>query len=479
MLPIMSNLIIDNQYKPGEAVGDLATSWTVSGDGLTYTFRMRSGVRYTDNTPLTSADVVWNFTQGWKPIKPGISNTQSVWSAVSDIKPVDPTTIQITLKQVSAAFLGLLSQTSLHIYPRHVIGDTRDFTSFAKNPIGSGAYYRSDFKPAVSWHMRANPAYYGKDSAGRQLPYLDGIDSFIILDNAAVNAAVRAGRIDVVDVFTGTPVRTDKAVLERELKYEFFLGSGTRFDLMLRNRPPWNNKVVRQALSMGIDRKLIVDTVELGLGTHLASPMTSPIQGGYWGLPADEMAKLPGFQQPHDADFQAAVKALRDNGVKEGTAFGYTVFIFFQRTGEVDVVATQLQKLGFKVALDIHTSGPAIIERVSRGDFDAFRSTAAITFDDPSQSITPFIGSGQGRNYGPWSFPKIDQLLAEQDKTLDVNKRRELLFEAQRLIIDEAAVIPVSYGASLMGWPPYVKNHPRWAFSFGPQWKYDQVWLDR
>ncbi len=479
MMPILSSLVIENQYKAGEVIGDLATSWTVSGDGKTYTFSMRQGVRFSDNRPLTADDVVWNFTQGWKPVKPAISNTQSVWTFVTDIKAVDPATVQITLKQASASFLGAVSQTSTLIYPRHVLGDNRDFTEYAKNPIGSGAFYRSDFRPGVSWHIRANPAYYGTDAAGNRLPYLEGIDNFIISDNAAGLAAIRTGRVDLATVFDSPAVRNDIDTLKREVRYEFFQGVGNRFDLMLRLRPPFDNKRVRQAISMGIDRKLILDAVERGIGEWKASPMIPPSLGGVWGLPASEMEKFPGFREPHAADFQEAVRILRQEGVREGTPFTYTVFIFFQRTGEVDVVVTELQRLGFKVNVDIHTSGPAIIDRVSRGDFDAFRSTAAVSFDDPSTAITPFVASRQGRNYGPYSNPRLDQLLNEQDATLDFNKRRELMFELQKIIIDDAAVIPIDYGASFFGWPGYVKNHPRWVFGFSPAWKYDQVWLDR
>jgi len=480
MMPLMSSFVVENPYKPGEVTGDIATTWTVTQDGKLYTFKMRQDARFTDNKLITADDIAWNFTQGWKPPAANIGNTRSVWRFVTEIKAVDPATVQITLSQPSASFLNSLGQSSVLVYPRHVLGDSRDFSQFKKGPIGSGAYYRSDYKPAQSWHIRRNPAYYGRDAAGNQLPYLDGIDYAILPDFTAAQAAIRVGKIDLVTIFDASAVgAANRDAVARERNLQVFTGPGTRFDLLFRNKPPWNNKRIRQAISTGIDRKLLLDAVESSRGTILASPMVPPSQGGIWGLPESEMSRLPGFRQPHDAAFQEAIRILRAEGVREGTPLDYLVFVFFARGGETDAVVTELKRLGFNVKVTISQTGPEIIEKLSKGDYDINRQAAAVSFDDPTLSITPFLATGQNRNFGNWSFPKLDQLLEEQDRTLDFNKRREIIADLQRVILDELPLIPVIYGESWFGWPSYVKNHPKWVFAFGTQWRYDQVWLDR
>jgi peptide/nickel transport system substrate-binding protein len=203
------------------------------------------------------------------------------------------------------------------------------------------------------------------------------------------------------------------------------------------------------------------------------------VQGGVWGLPPDEMARLPGFRQPHDADFQAGVNALRAAGVAQGTPFQYIVFQVFVQSGETDILLTQLKNMGFDARPVVFSSGPEIIARVSSGNFDGWRQTPAVNFDDPSQSIAPFIGTGAARNYGGFSIPGLDALLDEQDRTLDFNQRRELIYRIQRLIIEDASTIPVHYGESVTGWPTYVKNQPPWVLIFGSQWRMEQTWLDR
>lgn len=402
-----------------------------------------------------------------------------MWRLVTDIKAVDASTVQVTLKQASASFLTGLGQASVLMYPQHVLGDKRDFTEFNKKPVGSGPYIRTEAIAGSSWKIRRNDGYYRSDAAGNKLPYLDGIDYTPIPDFTQTAAALRTGRVDMATAFDARIIVDIQDELKSGLKYDFFSGPGTRFDIALRNKAPFDNKKVRQAISMGIDRKLILDTVEKSRGIWQAPPLVAPEQGGVWGLPRTEMEKYPGFRQPHTADLNQAIATLRAEGVKEGTPFNYIVFQTFVQSGETDVVLTELKKLGFNPTPVIFSSGPEIIARVSSGNFDGWRQAAAVNFDDPSQSITPFMATGAGRNYTNFSIPDLDRLLDEQDRTLDFAKRRDLMWQIQRAILDDASTIPIHYGETLFGWPPYVKNHPKWVFIFGPQWRYDTVWLDR
>jgi ABC-type transport system substrate-binding protein len=365
------------------------------------------------------------------------------------------------------------------MYPQHILGDKRDFTEFVKKPVGSGPFIRTEATPGSAWKVRRYDGYHGKDARGQALPYLDGIDYTPIVDFSQTAAALRTGRIDLATAFDARIVVDILDELKGSLKYEFFSGPGVRFDIALRNKAPFDNKRVRQAISMGIDRKLILDSVEKGRGIWQPPPLVAPEQGGVWGLPRTELEKLPGFRQPHTADFNEAVRILRAEGVREGTPFNYIVFQTFVQSGETDVVLTELKKLGFNPTPVIFSSGPEIIARVSSGNFDGWRQAAAVNFDDPSQSITPFMATGAGRNYTNFSIPDLDRLLDEQDRTLDFAKRRDLMWQLQRAILDDASTIPIHYGETLFGWPPYVKNHPKWVFSFGPQWRYDTVWLDK
>ena len=135
--------------------------------------------------------------------------------------------------------------------------------------------------------------------------------------------------------------------------------------------------------------------------------------------------------------------------------------------------------MGFKTKLDLVSSADQV-PRFLRGDFDFAVRAQAISFDDPSDYPTLWVLTGGAQNYGKWSNPELDALFSEQDRTLDLSRRKELLIRFQEIILRDKFIIPAFYSFGFMGHMPWVKNYPpKLPFLFSPWFRWEQVYLER
>lgn len=151
----------------------------------------------------------------------------------------------------------------------------------------------------------------------------------------------------------------------------------------------------------------------------------------------------------------------------------------FAQQGTPETVAAALQRLGFKVDIKVLNTADSLA-RKGAGDFDMYHDVRSASYDDPmDRGGMSSVVTGQKENFGRWSNPIFDRLAEEQDRTLDVVKRKELVLQLQNIFLDDAFAIPMLYRDNVSGALPYVKNYPRYRFTFSPFYRIEQVWLDR
>ena len=185
--PLYSTLLQIDPYSYPNVIGDLATEWSIAPDGLTYTFKLRQGVRFHDGSPLTSTDVKASYDKIlWPP--PGVRSPRAVYyPAVASVEAPDPHTVVFKLKFPSASLLSNLASPWNVIFPKKYLD--KDPNYFKNNAIGSGPFKFKSYTRGSTFEGQRNPDYFVKDR-----PYLDGYKFFISTETSVRAAAIRSGR---------------------------------------------------------------------------------------------------------------------------------------------------------------------------------------------------------------------------------------------------------------------------------------------
>ncbi len=467
---LFNNLIWPDPYGNGTAlVGDAAERWQISADGKVITFLLRKGIAFHDGTPFTAKDVVYNLERGRTPRSTTMTFFRDRFKIIEKVEAPDDSTVRLTLTSPSNAFLQVLGLNQFLMFPSHIPLPER-LEDWKKNPVGTGPFVWKR-QAGDQIEVARNPSYWKSG-----LPYVDAI-TITFMSLTVAQAAFRAGRLDAAQL--------DVSAIERQIP-ELRSAQGfvplritsSRFSIVVNQRPPWNDVRVREALSLALDRQAITK-IAVVEGVPYAAPLLPPEMGGQWGIPVSEMQTRPGYRDDKTADLARARQLLTDAGV-DPRNITVSILAVDQFAIHGEAIEPNVSKLGFKTKLDIVTT-TVQTERLLRGDFDLWASTnPTISFDDPADYLTPLVSSGGPLNYGKWSNPEMDRLLAEQDRTLDVTQRGQLLRQAQELILKELPFISELYRRAYMGHMPWVKNHPsRLPFLASPWYRWEQVWIER
>jgi hypothetical protein len=181
------NQIVEyDETDPGVIVGDLAKSWFVSEDGLTYSFKLRKGVKWMDGRDFTADDVVFSID---RIIEPGaVRPSQKVIPYIKSAVKVDDQNVNINLNFPSLGFIQFLAVDFAKVVPKHIVEAGVDISLF-ENGIGTGPYSRLSFEPGATYEVERNPNYFKEG-----LPFLDGFKAILIQDKGTEIAAYRTER---------------------------------------------------------------------------------------------------------------------------------------------------------------------------------------------------------------------------------------------------------------------------------------------
>ncbi len=255
----------------GATAPDLATSWVGAKDSKTWTFRLRSGVKFSNGDPLTATDVVKTFNYYLDPKT--VSQETNRIDMVSSVTAVNPTTVLFRLKTANALFPTAIINVK--------IVKTDDLANFSKNPITTGPYKVANFVPDSSVSLVRNDGYFGAKAK------LDRIEIVRAADPTAATAALLSGDLDVMwglPALAAKRVSQDpggsvKLVTPRAASQSPFWEADT-------TSPPFNNVKNRQALAYAIDRPTILRTAFAGLGVVSPTNTLLSVNNPSYGAPA-------------------------------------------------------------------------------------------------------------------------------------------------------------------------------------------------
>ena len=411
----------------GKPVPALAESWKISSDGKTYTFKLRSGVKFHNGKEMTAQDVKWSADYALDP--KNAATGLSLLRNVKSVKAKGKLTIEFTLKEREPIFLTTLAS----IRPFTVVPEGSVPTGERKIkgfPPGTGPFMFKDYQRARQVIVVRNKNYWQKG-----LPYLDEVVMKPVRDTQARFTSLRAGDLDLIE-------RAPYAFVRKLLNGGYpKLGvieakhSGFRRLIFEVTKPPFNNRKVRQAVRYALDMNELITAAYWGFG----EPAT------VWAIPNSS----PWFNgMPEVKRDVAKAKTL----LKESGAGSDLVIKIHARRGEEDVVQVlqrQLVSAGFNVELEFLTGGK--MSRMRRSGKFKVAFSGAEPVKDPADAYPFRFSCLEGKrkkrilNYSGYCNPKFDELVAEAGRITDQKKRFELYDKAIRILHSDLPEIPLIF----------------------------------
>ena len=458
-------------------VPGVAERWETSADARTYTFHLRANARWSNGDPVTAQDFVASYRrmlsaslaadnanllyvlQGAEAFHKGGTTDFGTVGATA----LDERTLRLTLEYPTPYFMSLLQHWAW--YPVHLPTIEQSGAAAVRgNPwarvgtlVGNGPFVLTEWRPNQRIIVTKSPTYWDAATVRLQAIHLYPIDS-----RDAEERAFRAGQLHVTEALPAGKAETYLRDQPKVLRVDPYLG--TEFYRINVTRPFLNEKRVRRALALAVDRRAIVDRILQG-GQEPAAAFTPPGTAGY-----RSPASLP-------TDIAEARRLLAEAGYPGGIG-APSIELTFNTSETHRIVAEAVQEmwrreLGLEVRL-VNQELRSVLAARRTGDFQILRSVWIGDYADPSTFLNLWR-SDSGNNYTGWASPAYDQLTFQAARTSDTNARHALLARAEALLLEDAPLIPIYHYTHVFlvhpdvkGWhPTLLDHHP-----------YKHVWLE-
>src|SRR2546427_1778543 len=430
MAPLYSTLLQIDPYSYPNVIGDVASEWSISSDGLTYTFKIRPGIRFHDGSPLTAADVKASYDKILFPPQGVRSIRQYHYSAAASVEAPDPSTAGFKLKFPSASLLLNLASPWNVIFPKKYLD--KDPNYFKTNVVGSGPFKLKSYTRGPTFEGERNPDYFVKDR-----PYLDGYKLFISTETSVRAAAIPAGRRHVE--FRELP-NAEVEAIRKQLGDRVFVQTTPmvgQVGIAINNTvKPFTDIRVRKALTLGFDRSTAGKVLYGITGLKLVGGLMRP--GSEWAMPDGELQKLPGFWRDAEKSRVEARRLLAEAGYPNGLKVvlkNRNVKLPYQ---DFAVFAIQeWRKIGIEVENRPLETAAWFNDGQNTRNFELIVAPTVEYMDDPDQFLGRYV-TGSTQNWGRIADPRIDDLFSRQASSLDPAERQKLVAELQKIVLENA-----------------------------------------
>jgi peptide/nickel transport system substrate-binding protein len=418
----------------------LATEWKSAADGLSWTFTLRDGVKFSDGSPLKAEDVKTSIDLAAKSEK---SAWASNYKAIKSVDVVDPKTIKINLTEPFAPLPSVMAMFCAAILPSDLAqaSEAKDFdAASAWKTRGTGAYYIEGWKKGETIVLKRNP-YYWKGK-----PEVDEIDIENIPDDNTRILKLQGGEVDLIDFVPLSQLAS--LATQPNIKAQAFTIAQITFIILNNEKKPLDDKKVRQALNYATDKDAINKTVYFGQG----KVANAPIPPGMF-----QAKDLPGY--PFDLD--KAKQLMKESSSPNGFNLDMQV-----RSGNTEyasvatIVKDEWAKIGVNVNIqNLETS--VVRENYRSGNYQAQPSGWTNDMNDPSQIVNYEMRSGPGSQFAYWTrYLNLDlnDKITKADLELDPAKRGTMYADIQKTFQDDAPLVWLSYTPATAGWRDYVQG---------------------
>jgi peptide/nickel transport system substrate-binding protein len=466
--PLYSTLLELDPYSYPKIIGDLATEWKISPDGLTYAFKIHQGVKFHDGSPLTSADVKASYDKIIFPPQGVRSVRKNAYTAVAAVEAPDATTVVFKLKFPSASLLANLASPWNVIFPKKYLDQDPNY--FKTHVIGSGPFKFKSYTRGSTFEGERNPSYFVKDR-----PYLDGYKFYISPETSVRAAAVRSGRAYIE--FRNLPDAEVDAIRKQlgdKVSVQETPMTGQWGIAINNTKKPFDDVRVRRALTLAIDRYTMGKVLAPLTGLKFVGGLMRP--GSEWGMPPAELEKLPGFGRDIEKNRGEARKLLAEAGYPNGfkvvlknrnVKLPYQDFAVF--------LIGEWKKVGIEVENRPLETAAWFSDGQDTGNFELIVAPTVEFSDDPDQFLGRYA-TGSTQNWGRFSDPQVDDLFSRQARSLDPAERKKLITQMEQRVLENAYFMPgLWWSRNLVHWTK-VKNYIAPPNHYTNQ-KLQDVWL--
>lgn len=438
-----------------------AEKWDVSADGKTYTFTLRSGVKFQNGKPVVAGDYAYAITRSLDPklASPVALNylddivgakdfAAGKATTLAGVKVIDDTHIAITITAPRSYFLGKLTFPTAYALDKTEVekGEKVEggaYTVTSANVVGTGPFKLGSYVRQGKVVLDANADYW----AGA--PKLKKIERPIILDAKTARNRYDAGQLDIVTLEKGDYER-DKADAKVAGEIQTF-GRAATFYLGLNQThyAPFKDKRVRQAVAHAIDKDAIIKTVLLGINKRAEGVLPEGLPGydaSFKGLPYDT-AK--------------ASELLAAAGYPGGKGLPPLVLSFREKQTDLakaaEVMKEQLGKVGIPVTLREMEWG-TFLKATDNKEIDLFHMRWQADYIDPQNFLSLLLTSSSPENRTGYANKEYDAMCAAADSERDAAKRMALYAKAERFVVDDAPWVPLYFQKDLELVKPWVKG---------------------
>ncbi|OFX33492.1 MAG: hypothetical protein A2Z07_11810 [Armatimonadetes bacterium RBG_16_67_12] len=432
MVAQMHNGLVElNEYNVLERV--LAESFTVTKDGLQYTFKLRRGVKFHDGSELTADDV--KYTYEWFMNPANAANFATRFASVDKVETPEKYTVVVKMKEAFAPFL--LQTASTYIYSARHHGRIGE-RAYKSQPMGTGPFKLRDWRAAEYTIVDAFDGHF------RGRPNIDSFRQDVVPEPSVRAIALRTGTADSA---TWPLLVEDNLAFEANPNYTVFRTSSTGVNhFPINNKlPQLSDKRVRQAMMHAIDRQRLID--EVWRGTAIIADSIYPPSMRLW---YDRALK----KYPYD---QARARTLLEEAgwrmgpgnvrVKDGQRLSFTCAVI---TGDrarrplAEIAQQDLAAVGIEMRI-IERPVATILAQLPKGELDGslFNWTYNSGPAEPDPQTT--LQSGGVRNFGNYSNPRMDDLLRQGLREVDVKKRQKIYQEVQRIFVEDVPVLYIMF----------------------------------
>ncbi|MGO4197486.1 ABC transporter substrate-binding protein [Rhizobium sp. YAF28] len=432
----------------------LAKEWSVSPDGLAYTFHLRESVKWHDGQTFTSADVAFSI-KTLKEVHPRGRNT---FLNLVDVETPDPLTAILKLSKPAPYLITALASSETPIVPRHIYEGTKVTENPANlAPIGTGPFKFKEWVRGSHLVYERNPEYWDQPR-----PYLDQLIVRFIPDAAARSIAIETGEIDLAP---STPVPLSDLERLKEVPgiafeqrgYQYANGvSRIEFNL---ERPFFKDIRVRQAFAHVIDRKVILNTINYGYGAAIPGPINPNLAKWY-----------DGDLKTYPIDLAAAEKLLDEAGYPRGSdGVRIRINLDYVPSGETyprgsEYIRQALSKVGVDATVRSQDFATYTKRIYTDRDFD-------FAFEGMSNLFDPTVGVQRlywSKNFKPgvpfsngsaYSNPKVDALLEAAAIEVDAKKRVDQWREIQQILVEDLPAIDIASQPELTIYNKRIADH--------------------
>jgi peptide/nickel transport system substrate-binding protein len=454
--PFYNTLLRVDPHDPSgtKPVASLAESWTVSKEGLVYTFKLHKGVKFHDGSEMTSRDVKASYDKIiFPPAGVGSARKGQYADVVEVVEAPDPTTVRFRLKRPSGSFLLSLASPWNFIYKADILA--KDMNWYEKNVMGTGPFLFGEHVRGSHVVGKKNPNYWDKGK-----PYLDGFRAMFVRDSGAQVALIRGERAHIQ--FRGfTPADRDslKTALGDKLTVQ-----ESPWDCMLmvainHEKKPFDDKRVRRALTLALDR--YAGSKALSRIAIVKEVAGVQVPGTPFATPPAELEKLAGYGRDINKSRAEARRLLKEAGA-EGLSFTFKNRGIPMPYEPVAIwLLDQWRQIGVNVKQEVVESAAYYGQVLRPGNFEVAMDFPCGYIVEPDLDIYRFTSMDKNpSNYGRYTDRVLDDLYDKQGRAQDAEERKKYIRAFEKRLLDEEAhflmtlqwhrIIP--HSAKVKGW---------------------------